>query len=63
MADIKKIRQIYDQVEIHVRGLQAEGGGFGSVWHTAHPHYDGKNTRRSTPYTQPSILWRQLEFR
>lgn len=25
MADIKKIRQIYDQVEIHVRGLQAQG--------------------------------------
>ena len=24
MADIKKIRQIYDQVEIHVRGLQAQ---------------------------------------
>ena len=25
MADIKKIRQIHDQVEIHVRGLQAQG--------------------------------------
>ena len=25
MVDIKKIRQIYDQVEIHVRGLQAQG--------------------------------------
>ena len=25
MADIKKIRQIYDQVVIHVRGLQAQG--------------------------------------
>ena len=25
MADIKKIRQIYDQVEIHARGLQAQG--------------------------------------
>ena len=25
MADIKKIRQIYDQVEIHVLGLQAQG--------------------------------------
>ena len=25
MADIKKIRQIYDQVEIDVRGLQAQG--------------------------------------
>ena len=25
MADIKKIRQIYDQVEIHLRGLQAQG--------------------------------------
>ena len=25
MADIKKIRQIYDQAEIHVRGLQAQG--------------------------------------
>lgn len=24
MADIKKIRQIYDQVEIQVRGLQAQ---------------------------------------
>ena len=25
MVDIKKIRQIYDQVETHVRGLQAQG--------------------------------------
>ena len=25
MADVKKIRQIYDQVEIHVCGLQAQG--------------------------------------
>ena len=25
MADIKKIRQLYDQVEIHVRGLQEQG--------------------------------------
>ena len=25
MADIKKIRQLYDQVEIHVSGLQAQG--------------------------------------
>ena len=25
MADIKKIRHLYDQVEIHVCGLQAEG--------------------------------------
>ena len=25
MVDIKKIRQLYDQVEIHVRGLQEQG--------------------------------------
>ena len=25
IIDIKKIRQLYDQVEIHVRGLQEEG--------------------------------------
>ena len=25
IIDIKKIRQLYDQVEIHVRGLQEQG--------------------------------------
>lgn len=27
MMDVKKMRQIYDKVEIHVRGLQALGVG------------------------------------
>ena len=57
MADIKKIRQIYDQLEIHVRGLQAQGvdsAQCGTLLTQA---------RRSTPYPQPSILWRQLEIR
>ena len=57
MADIKKIRQIYDQLEIHVHGLQAQRvdlAQYGTLLTQA---------RRSTPYPQPSVLWQQLEFR
>ena len=46
IVDIKKIRHVYDQVEIHVRGLQANGVTSDQYGTLLVPIMLSKNTRR-----------------